>query len=271
MTAQASVLRLGVNIDHAATLRQARYPGRHESPLAEPRLLEIALACKEGGADSLTVHLREDRRHVQESDVRLLAKERPLPLNLEMAADEAVAAIAVEIAPDDVCIVPERRAEVTTEGGLDAAGRAAILRPLVSRLQAAGSRVSLFIDPDLRQVVAAAEIGAEAVELHTGAFSNHCLPDGSQEALASAELARLCGAARRAHALGLQVNAGHGINYFNIRRILGIPHLSDLNIGHSIICRALTTGVARAVAEMKRAMSCYKGGLPENGAEGQAR
>ncbi len=260
MKSSSRSLKLGVNIDHAATLRQARYPGIHQSLLAEPRIMEIANACKKGGADSLTVHLREDRRHIQESDVRLLAKERPLPLNLEMSVDSAVAAVALDVIPDDVCLVPERRAEITTEGGLDAASLDNSLRPLVARLRALGIRVSLFIDPDPAQITAAADLGADAVELHTGAFSNVCLPDGSQNDCAAQQLLRLINGAHHAHSLGMQVNAGHGINYFNIIRVLEIPYLSDLNIGHSIISRALLCGIETAVSEMKIAMSRYCGG-----------
>lgn len=271
MSAAGLTLRLGVNIDHAATLRQARYAGAHESPLAEPRLMEIARACKEGGADSITIHLREDRRHIQESDVRMLAAERVLPLNLEMAAEEEIAALAVALRPDDVCVVPERRAEVTTEGGLDVAGRRDALEPLIRRLQGAGVRVSLFIDPEPEQVLAAAELRSDAIELHTGAFSHACPPGLTPEdAVLRREMARLREAAVLGRELGLQVNAGHGINYHNISRLLEIPGLSELNIGHSIVSRALLAGMARAVAEMKAAMSGYAEAQRRAGAGGGA-
>ncbi len=247
----AQPLRLGVNIDHVATLRQARYSGIHEGPTSEPSLVAAAEACTIAGAHSLTIHLREDRRHIQESDARTLAERRLLPLNLEMANTAAMLEFALELNPDDVCIVPEKRREVTTESGLDVLAEEEALKTTIAALGKAGIRTSLFIDPEIAQVEAAARVGAPVIELHTGAFSNAATADPSTE------LSRLDAAARRAHALGLQVNAGHGINYNNIPLLLTLPHLVDLNIGHSIVSRAVFVGLAQAVAEMLEAMRDY--------------
>ncbi len=241
-------LRLGVNIDHVATIRQARgteYP----SPVEAARL------CLAAGADGITVHLREDRRHIQESDLKALRRLlKSIPLNLEMANAPSILKIALEIGPDEVCLVPERREELTTEGGLDVVGQKKALAPTIRRLAGAGIQVSLFIEPDRRQLEVARDLGAPYVELHTGAFCN------AQGARVRQEMRRLTEGANAAHELGLHVNAGHGINYENIGQILRVPYLDTLNIGHSIVARALFVGLAGAVKEMKRAMSKYRGG-----------
>ena len=239
---------LGVNIDHIATLRQARYAGTLDSPNAEPDLAFAAALCERAGAGGITIHLRADRRHIQDDDVRRLRASIHTKLNLEMGNTPEIVAIALDVLPEEVCVVPENRAEVTTEGGLDAAEFATDLGPTVRRLQAAGIRVSLFIEPSPAQIAAAAALRAEIVELHTGAFAN------ATGAARERELERLRAGAERAHGLGLQVNAGHGINYANIREIMGVPHIAELNIGHSIVCRAIFTGLESAVAEMLASM-----------------
>lgn len=238
-----SALKLGVNIDHVATLRQARRA-------VYPSPLEAAQLCAEAGAHGITVHLREDRRHIQDEDVRALKKWGKLPLNLEMGNHPDIVAIALAIKPDEVCLVPEKRQELTTEGGLDVAGQYAALERTVRSLREAGIVVSMFIDPDPRQIEASARIGAPYVELHTGTFCDH--ETGS-------ELDRLIAGANHARKLGLKVNAGHGINMQNIARILAIPHLEVLNIGHSIVARAVMIGMAAAVREMAGAMAAYSG------------
>lgn len=238
------MLKLGVNIDHVATVRQARYPGLLEAHNCEPDLLEAAAACERAGAHGITVHLRADRRHIQDADVYRLRERVRSRLNLEMGNTPEIVEIALRVRPEEVCLVPENRAEVTTEGGLAVAGHEGALGPTVERLRGAGIRVSLFIEPDEAQIAASAAVGAELVELHTGAFAN------AQGARRELELERIERAATAAHGAGLQVNAGHGINYENIDRIVGVAHLSDLNIGHSIVSRALFVGMERAVAEM---------------------
>lgn len=240
-------LKLGVNIDHVATLRQARGTDY-------PSVLDAARECEAAGCHGITVHLREDRRHIQEADVRGLKGMLHVPLNLEMANAPSIVTIALELKPAEVCLVPEKRAELTTEGGLDVVGAKASLRETVAALKAAGVEVSLFVDPDDAQLQAAAEIGAPVVELHTGTFCD------SRGEAASRELSRLCRGARVAHQAGLKVNAGHGINLANIGGILEIPHLDTLNIGHSIVARAVFVGLRRAVEEMQLAMNAYAGG-----------
>ena len=235
---------LGVNIDHIATLRQARYADSPDSPNAEPDLAVAAAICERAGAGGITIHLRADRRHIQDRDVRRLRAGIHTKLNLELGNTPEIVAIALDVLPEEVCLVPENRKEVTTEGGLDAAGLAKNLEPTVQRLQAAGIRVSLFIEPSPGQIEAAAALRAEIVELHTGAFAN------AAGAARDRELKRLRAAAEHAHGLGLQVNAGHGINYTNIREIVTVPHLAELNIGHSIVCRSVIAGLEAAVAEM---------------------
>ena len=228
-------MRLGVNIDHVATLRQAR-----GTPY--PSVVEAAAIAEDAGADSITLHLREDRRHIQDADVHTLRKTLRTPMNLEMAIHPDIVAIACDVKPHEVCLVPERREERTTEGGLDCVVNFDALRPVVARLGERGIRVSLFIAPDLAQVDAAKKLGAPVIELHTGTFCE----DGSE-----AELARLITAARHAHGLGIQVNAGHGLNLSNVGAMRRVPHLDTLNIGHSIIARAVFHGLANAVREMR--------------------
>ena len=245
-------MHLGVNIDHVATLRQARYATMPNSHNTEPSVLEAARAALAGGADSITLHVREDRRHMQDADAHTVRKEIPLPLNLEMGATASMLEFALGLKPDYVCLVPERREEITTEGGLDVAGKAAELRPIVEALQANGSKVSMFIDPDLAQVEASAAIGAMMVELHTGQFANTL---GETRA---AETARLVAAAKHAHALGLEVHAGHGIQIANLAELNAVPYLTELNIGHTLISRAIFTGLTAAVQEMKEAIAAYQ-------------
>ncbi len=244
-------MHLGVNIDHVATLRQARYATMLDLPNVEPSVLDAACAAMEGGADSITLHVREDRRHMQDVDAFAVRRDIPLPLNLEMGATPAMLDFALRLRPDYVCLVPERRQEITTEGGLDAAGRAGELRPLVQALAAAGCKVSLFIDPDLAQIEAAAALGAPMVELHTGRFAN------TQGAERADEVARLVAAAGRGHALGLEVHAGHGIQVANLAELNAVPHLTELNIGHTLISRAVFVGLAAAVREMREAIDRF--------------
>lgn len=239
-------LKLGVNIDHVATLRQAR-------KAVYPDPFDAARLCAEAGAHSLTVHLREDRRHIQDRDVERLASDRILPLNLEMGNHPDIIRIALHLKPDEVCLVPEKRQELTTEGGLDVDGQFDAINDTVTRLSDAGIVVSLFIDPDPRQIKAAALCGAPFIELHTGTYCDHGTPG---------ELNRLIEGARLAHRHGLRVNAGHGINLQNIAGILRLPHLEVLNIGHSIVARAVLVGMKEAVREMMSAMSDYRGGEP---------
>lgn len=231
------MVRLGVNIDHVATLRQAR-------GTTYPSLTAAAALCEQAGAHGITIHLREDRRHIQDADVYALRASLKTRLNLEMANNPDVLAVALDVRPDEVCMVPERRQELTTEGGLDAAGQQEQLAPTVAALRAAGIQVSLFIEPDERQVEAAAALGAPFIELHTGAYADRT------GAAREAELERLIAAARRAHGIGLRVNAGHGLTVGNVGPILELPHLDTLNIGHSIVCRAVAVGLVQATREM---------------------
>ena len=238
---------LGVNIDHVATLRQARYARTPAAHNVEPDLAAAAVACERAGASGITVHLRADRRHIQDADLARLQGVIKTKLNLELGNTPEIVTIALALRPADVCLVPENRLEITTEGGLDAHGLRDRLAPTVERLAAAGSRVSLFIDPDEPQVRAAAALRAPVVELHTGAFAN-AAPGSPDRA---AELSRLRAAADLAASLGLQVNAGHGLNYENLPALLAaVPHLAELNIGHSIVCRAVFVGLENAVREM---------------------
>ena len=240
-------LALGVNIDHVATVRQAR-GGAHPDPV------RAALMAEEAGADSITLHLREDRRHsAQGQDVATLRPLLKTHMNLEMAVTEEMIAIALKARPADVCFVPERRAEVTTEGGLDAAGQSARIARAVAQMSAAGIRSSLFIDPDLQlRVEAAAALGAPVIELHTGAYAH------AQGAAQQAELARLIACAQRAAALGLTVNAGHGLNYQNVQAVAAIPEIVELNIGHALIGHAVFVGLTAAVREMKALMQAAR-------------
>lgn len=239
-------LHLGVNVDHVATLRQARRT-------TYPDPLYAALIAEQSGADSITLHLREDRRHIQDRDVRLCQQALQTRVNLEMAATEEMVAIAREIRPADCCLVPEKRTEVTTEGGLDVAGQEASLKPLCARLADAGIRVSLFIDPDAAQLDAAVRVGAPVVELHTGAYAD---ATGEQRAR---ELKRVQDAARHAARIGLTVHAGHGLNYHNVQPIAAIREIVELNIGHAIVARAVIDGMRVAVSEMKRLMCEARG------------
>jgi pyridoxine 5-phosphate synthase len=244
-------LLLGVNIDHVATLRQARFAGMLDFPNAEPSPLVAAEDALAGGADSITIHVRGDRRHMQEVDAFSIREKINLPLNFEMGNTKEMLAMAIRLMPDFVCLVPETREEVTTEGGLDVDGLYDSLEPTVRALQESGIKVSMFIDPDARQVEASARIGAEMIELHTGCFANTF---GAERA---AETDRLKAAAVLGHALNLQVNAGHGINLENLPDLLTVPHLTELNIGHTLIARSTRIGLTQAVREMRSAMVSY--------------
>jgi pyridoxine 5-phosphate synthase len=233
---------LGVNIDHVATIRQARGT-RYPEPL------QAALICEQSGADAITLHLREDRRHIQDRDVHLLREVLQTRLNLEMAATDEMVSIACQVRPDDCCLVPEKRQELTTEGGLDVAGNRSRLEEVCGRLAEAGVRVSLFVDAEPRQLEAAAAVGAPVVEIHTGHYADAVSRQARQQ-----ELVRIQEAVSLGRQLGLQVNAGHGLDYHNVTRIAAIPGIRELNIGHSIVARALFTGLAAAVSEMKRLM-----------------
>jgi len=246
-------LRLGVNIDHAATLRQARYARDPESILVEPDPVAAALIAAQAGADGITAHLREDRRHIQDEDIRRLRDSLAIPLNLEMGNTPGIVALARQVRPHAACLVPENRQEVTTEGGLDCVGHRAALAATIDELHEAGIIVSLFVDPDPGQIETAAALRAEYIELHTGAFAN---ASGSRRA---AEREKLVEGARQAHQLGLRVNAGHGLNYENTRELFAVPHLEELNIGHAIVSRALFTGLAAAVVAMKDICADYPG------------
>lgn len=237
MTQPQRVL-LGVNIDHVATLRQARGT-RYPDPI------QAAIEAEQAGADGITVHLREDRRHIQDRDVRLLTEVLQTRMNLEIAVTEEMLAFADEIRPAHVCLVPERREELTTEGGLDVAGNAARIHQAVERLAGYGCEVSLFIDPDPRQIEAARDAGAPVIELHTGHYAE---TTGSEQVQA---LRRIREGVAYARKLGLVVNAGHGLHYHNVEPIAAIPGINELNIGHAIIARALFSGLAGAVAEMR--------------------
>jgi pyridoxine 5-phosphate synthase len=242
-------IRLGVNIDHVATLRQAR-----RAPYPDP--LHAALVAEQAGADSITLHLREDRRHIQDHDVHRMRAALQTRMNLEMAATDEMVAIAREVRPQDVCLVPEKREEVTTEGGLDVAGQSARLRECVAALAERGIRVSMFIDPEPEQLDASREIGAPVVELHTGAYAE---ATGEQQAR---ELMRLVEAARHGSRIGLTVHAGHGLHYHNVQPVAAIPEVVELNIGHAIVARAVFDGLAPAVREMRRLMVEARRGLP---------
>ncbi|MFK7850839.1 MAG: pyridoxine 5'-phosphate synthase [Akkermansiaceae bacterium] len=245
-------LLLGVNIDHVATLRQARYSLMPASPNAEPCVVAAGLDAKAGGADSITVHVRGDRRHMQDADVFRVKEEVDLPLNLELGITEEMMDLAFRLKPEFACLVPETREEVTTEGGLDVVALSGTVREAVKRLKDAGIKVSLFIDPIPEHVEQASRADADMIELHTGAFAN------AKER--SEEIARLIESAKLGHERGLQVNAGHGINYSNLRELLEVPYLSELNIGHSIVSRALSVGIRTAVEEMVDGMKGYSKG-----------
>ncbi len=240
-----SYIALGINIDHVATLRQARRG-------QEPDPVQAALAAEMAGADSITLHLREDRRHIQDSDVRTLKGLLKTHMNLEMAVTEEMVRIAGEVRPEDCCFVPEKRQEVTTEGGLDVAAQEARMKEATATLVGQGVRVSLFIDPEPRQVEAAARIGAPAIELHTGAYAE------AAGAARATELERLLRCARLGAGLGLEVHAGHGLNYHNVQPVAAIREIVELNIGHAIISRAVFDGLATAVRDMKALMTAVR-------------
>ena len=246
------MILLGVNIDHAATLRQARYRSATATHggFVEPDPVELAFRCEKAGADGITVHLREDRRHIQAEDVLRLGRSKTTRLNLEMACTPAMTAFALKLKPHSICLVPESREEITTEGGLDVVKHREKVARVTDAMNAAGIKTSLFIDPDADQIEMSAKLKAPWVELHTGAYANAYYAPGR-----AAEFARLVNGAKLAHAAGLMVNAGHGINYTNIAEVRTIPHLHELNIGHSIISRALTGGIDEAVRTMKRLMN----------------
>jgi pyridoxine 5-phosphate synthase len=236
-----AAISLGVNIDHVATLRQVRR-ARYPDPV------HAALAAEQAGADSITLHLREDRRHIQDQDVLALRGLLQTRMNLELAVTEEMLAIAAAVRPSDCCLVPERRLEITTEGGLDVAAQATRVREATARLTAAGVRVALFIDPERRQIQAAHAAGAPVIELHTGAYAE------ARGAAAAAELERLRSAARFGASLGLEVHAGHGLNYHNVQPVAGVREIVELNIGHALVAHALFVGLAAAVREMKALM-----------------
>jgi pyridoxine 5-phosphate synthase len=246
------MLKLGVNIDHVATLRQARYVGKDRG---EPDPIEAALICEAAGAHGITAHLREDRRHIQDRDIWNLRESIKTRLNLEMANTPEMVEIALKVRPEIICVVPEKRQEVTTEGGLDASGDIEGLTRTCARMAEAGIEVSLFIDPDARQVEAAKRAGAPFVELHTGSFAEHF----NRKKERAEELRRLVEAAQLAHSLGIKVNAGHGLNTLNVPILFEVPHLVELNIGHTLVSRAITVGLATAVKEMLLVMEKYPG------------
>ena len=243
----SNAILLGVNIDHVATLRQARGT-RYPDPI------QAAIEAEQAGADGITLHLREDRRHIQDRDVEMLKDILQTRMNLEMAVTDEMLAIAERIQPADCCLVPERREELTTEGGLDVLGQRERIREACARLAAAGVQVSLFIDADLAQIDAAAEVGAPVIEIHTGHFA-----DATNPAQYAAELARVARAVEHGLSVGLQVNAGHGLHYHNVQDIAAIPGIRELNIGHAIVARALFSGLQPAVVEMKRLMREARG------------
>ncbi len=236
------VIQLGVNIDHIATLREVR-KGSYPDPV------QAAIEAEQAGADAITIHLREDRRHIRDRDVEVLGEVLQTRMNLEMAVTPEMLEIAERMGPADVCLVPERRAELTTEGGLDVLSDSDRIAAACDRLQSTGILVSLFVDPDLAQIEASARAGANKVEIHTG-----CYADADGEVARRTEYQRIVDAVSRGVALGLWVNAGHGLNYFNVQRIAALADIQELNIGHAIVGRALFTGLGRAVAEMKRLM-----------------
>ena len=243
------MLKLGVNIDHVATLREARYRGLGRG---EPCPVAAALLCEKAGAHGITAHLREDRRHIQDRDVWALREKIKTRLNLEMANAPEIIAIALKLKPEIVCIVPERRLEVTTEGGLDVVAAEKSLTETRKKMNDAGIEVSLFIAPDEAQIAASARTGSQFIELHTGAFAEE-FPKAENE------LQRLIAGAQQAHALGLRVNAGHGLNCENLPLLFRVPHLVELNIGHSLVSRAVFAGLENAVREMLALMAGYRG------------
>ncbi|MEN9602473.1 MAG: pyridoxal phosphate biosynthetic protein PdxJ [Verrucomicrobiota bacterium] len=249
------MLKLGVNIDHVATLRQARYRGMERG---EPDPIAAALLCEQAGAHGITAHLREDRRHIIDRDIVALRKAIRTRLNFEMANAPEIVEIALAVRPDIVCLVPEKREEISTEGGLDVLGHEAALRETIRRMKESGIEVSLFVDPDLAQIEASARVGAQFIELHTGAYAEVF----HQKAERNRELERLVAAAEQGYQVGLRINAGHGLNRENLPLLHVVPHLEELNIGHSIISRALFVGLEKAVQEILQVMEGY-GGKPQ--------
>jgi pyridoxine 5-phosphate synthase len=245
------MLKLGVNIDHVATLREARYRGLTHG---EPCPVEAALVSEAAGAHGITAHLREDRRHIQDKDIFALRKKISTRLNLEMANAPEIISIALKVKPEIVCLVPERRQEVTTEGGLDVRAAEKSLTATCKKMNAAGIEVSLFIAPDAKQIAASARVGAQSIELHTGKYAE-VFADAKKR---KAELKRLIDGAKQAHALGLRVNAGHGLNCENLPALFAVPHMEELNIGHSIVSRAVFIGFKAAVKEMLALMKKYR-------------
>ena len=239
------MIRLGVNVDHVATVRQARR-------VDVPDPVEAALLAEAAGADGITVHLREDRRHIQERDVRILRQRLHTKLNLEMAVTPAMLAFAENVRPDDACFVPEKREELTTEGGLDVVSHRQKIRDATQRLHSLAVRVSLFVDPETAQIEASRDVGAHAVEIHTGAYCNALSVEREKQLQAILE------ASKFAQSLGLEVHGGHGLNYDNVLPIAQIPEMAELNIGHSIIARAIIVGIEQAVREMKDLLSKAK-------------
>ena len=259
------MLKLGVNIDHVATLREARYRGRG---FGEPDPVVAARICEAAGAHGITAHLREDRRHIQDRDIRTLRETVKTRLNLELANVPEIIGIALKLKPEIVCIVPERRLEVTTEGGLDVVANEKAITDTRKKMNDTGIEVSLFIAPDEKQIEASARVGSQFIELHTGAFAEEFLECGDMSPLSKAptrrrspkgsELQRLISGAQQARALGLKVNAGHGLNYVNLPTLHRVPHLVELNIGHSIMSRAVMAGLTAAVKDMLRVMKGYQ-------------
>ena len=249
------MLKLGVNIDHVATLREARYRGQQGQSRGEPSPVDAAIAAEAAGAHGITAHLREDRRHILDTDIAALRKAVNVRFNFELANTTEMVRIALRTKPEIVCLVPEKREEVTTEGGLDVAGQLPTLKRTCKKMAKAGIEVSLFINPDAKQVDASARTGAQFIELHTGQFGEHFGNARTRQR----ELNRLIAAAEHAHSLGLRVNAGHGLNYENLTNLHAVPHLEELNIGHCIISHAVSVGLPRAVKEMLRLMKGYRG------------
>jgi len=242
-------MKLGVNIDHVATLRQARGG-------VEPEPLQAAVTAQKAGADGITVHLREDRRHIQDADVLAIKKKiKKIPLNLEMSLNPDIVAFALNVSPDKICLVPEKREERTTEGGLDVVRDKERIRQVIAPFKEKGVSVSLFVEPEAVCIETAQEVGADFVELHTGAFARAFTADDA--ALWKKELIRLHSAAQEAYQRKIGVNAGHGLNYTNVEHVVKIPHIEELNIGHSIIARAVIAGLSKAVKEMKQLIEKY--------------
>ena len=250
------MLKLGVNIDHIATLREARYRSRG---FGEPDPVAAARVCEAAGAHGITAHLREDRRHIQDRDVWKLREVVQTRLNLEMANAPEIVEIALKLKSEIVCIVPERRLEVTTEGGLDVVTAEKSLAETRKKMNDAGIEVSLFIAPDEKQIAAAARTGSQFIELHTGTFAESFSDSALRTPHSEMELQRLIAGAQQAHSLGLKVNAGHGLNYVNLTTLFQVPHLVELNIGHSIVSRAVFVGLDQAVREMLAVMQAYRG------------